>query len=107
MPVLVMKFGGTSVGDVTRIKAVADTIRSELKPNRKIIVVVSAMSDQTNKLIELAKDVGLEGTIDPENGLFLSKIKPSFEKLETNFLVSSGGVRKSSTPIQIFGRSFV
>ena len=67
-----MKFGGTSVRDVTRIKAVANTIRSELKPNRKIIVVVSAMSDQTNKLIELAKDLGVEGTIDPEYDALVS-----------------------------------
>jgi len=67
-----MKFGGTSVQDVTRIKAVADTIRSELKPGRKIIVVVSAMSDQTNKLIELKNDLGIEGTLDPEYDALVS-----------------------------------
>ena len=72
MKFLTMKFGGTSVGDVARIKAVSDTIRSALRPNRKIIVVVSAMSDQTNKLIELAKDLGVEGTIDPEYDALVS-----------------------------------
>ena len=34
-----MKFGGTSVGDVTRIKAVADTIRSELRPIEKLLLL--------------------------------------------------------------------
>ncbi len=72
MKFLTMKFGGTSVRDVTRLKAVADIILSELRPNRKIIVVVSAMSDQTNKLIELAKELGLEGTIDPEYDALVS-----------------------------------
>jgi len=61
-----MKFGGTSVSDVNRIKTVAETIRSEIEPGRKLIVVVSAMSDQTNKLIKLIKDIGIEGIIDPE-----------------------------------------
>ena len=67
-----MKFGGTSVRDVTRLKAVANIILSELRPNRKIIVVVSAMSDQTNKLIGLAKELGLEETIDPEYDALVS-----------------------------------
>ena len=40
MKFLTMKFGGTSVRDVTRLKAVADIILSELGSNRKIIVVV-------------------------------------------------------------------
>ena len=43
MKFLTMKFGGTSVGDVARIKAVSDTIRSALRPNRKIIVVAGSM----------------------------------------------------------------
>ncbi len=72
MKFLTMKFGGTSVRDVTRLKAVADIILSELGSNRKIIVVVSAMSDKTNKLIELAKELGLEGTIDPEYDALVS-----------------------------------
>ncbi len=55
--IIVQKFGGTSVGTVERINAVADIIKNSSKSN-KIIVVVSAMGGETNKLVNLANHFG-------------------------------------------------
>jgi aspartate kinase len=57
---LVMKFGGTSVGDVERIRRVARIVAAERKPGRGLAVVVSAMSGETNKLVAFANDAGGE-----------------------------------------------
>ena len=57
MGIVVKKFGGTSVGSIERIKNVAKLIKNykDNNPEDKIVVIVSAMSGDTNKLIELAK----------------------------------------------------
>ncbi|MFL2707869.1 MAG: aspartate kinase [Gammaproteobacteria bacterium] len=55
--IIVQKFGGTSVGSVERIDAIADIIINAAKSN-KVIVVVSAMAGETNKLVSLAKHFG-------------------------------------------------
>ena len=55
---LVMKFGGTSVGDVERIRRVARIVAAERKPGRGLAVVVSAMSGETNRLVALADEAG-------------------------------------------------
>ena len=55
MDIVVQKFGGTSVGSVERIAAVAELIKKSSNKD-KIVVVVSAMSGETNKLIDLAKN---------------------------------------------------
>ncbi|MBR51713.1 MAG: aspartate kinase, partial [Gammaproteobacteria bacterium] len=55
--IIVQKFGGTSVGSIDRIDAVAEIIKNSSK-NNSIIVVVSAMAGETNKLIDLAKHFG-------------------------------------------------
>jgi aspartate kinase len=54
---LVKKFGGTSVGSIERIEAVADLIVRSKQQGHQVIVVVSAMSGETNRLIELAKQI--------------------------------------------------
>ena len=53
--IIVQKFGGTSVGSVERIDAVAEIIKKASQSNR-IVVVVSAMAGETNKLVNLAKN---------------------------------------------------
>jgi aspartate kinase len=58
---LVMKFGGTSVGDVDRIARVARIVSSELQPGRGVAVVVSAMSGETDRLVSLARAAAGEG----------------------------------------------
>ena len=55
MDIVVQKFGGTSVGSVERIAAVAELIKNSAKDDN-IVVIVSAMSGETNKLIGLAKN---------------------------------------------------
>jgi len=55
--IIVQKFGGTSVGSVERIAEVAKIVEKSAKENN-IIVVVSAMSGETNRLIGLAKSFG-------------------------------------------------
>ena len=57
MSLLVQKFGGTSVGDIGRIEAVAEKVAGFRADGHSIVVVVSAMSGETNRLIELAHQV--------------------------------------------------
>ena len=57
MALIVQKFGGTSVGTVERIEAVADKIVGFRERGDDIVVVVSAMSGETNRLTALAKDI--------------------------------------------------
>jgi aspartate kinase len=51
---IVMKFGGTSVGDLDRIRNVARRIAKKVREGNEVTVVVSAMAGETNRLIELA-----------------------------------------------------
>jgi aspartate kinase len=55
---LVMKFGGTSVGDVERIRRVARLVAAERAAGHNVAVVVSAMSGDTNRLVALADEAG-------------------------------------------------
>lgn len=57
MALIVQKFGGTSVGDISRIKNVAQKVKSELELGNQVIVVVSAMSGVTNQLVSYCNDV--------------------------------------------------
>ena len=57
MALIVKKFGGSSVGSIDKIKAVAKRILDEKQPGDKIVVVVSAMGDTTDDLIALAKGI--------------------------------------------------
>ena len=51
MPLLVMKFGGTSVADLARIKNAAAKVKREVERGYDVIVIVSAMSGKTNELV--------------------------------------------------------
>jgi len=73
MEIVVLKFGGTSVGTVSRIKKVAQIIIGYIKKKYKVIVVSSAMSGETNKLVKKSK-----------------KISPKFISSEYDVLVSAG-----------------
>jgi aspartate kinase len=57
MSLIVQKFGGTSVGTVQRIGAVADKVAKFRDQGHDVVVVVSAMSGETNRLIALAKEI--------------------------------------------------
>ena len=73
MKIVVLKFGGTSVGSIDRIKKVADLIITYTKKKYKVIVVTSAMSGVTNDLVNKSK-----------------KISNNFSNAEYDVLVSSG-----------------
>jgi aspartate kinase len=62
MALLVQKYGGTSVGTTERIKAVADKVKRFKEKGDDVVVVVSAMSGETNRLIGLSKDIMGEPT---------------------------------------------
>jgi len=70
---IVQKYGGTSVGNLNRIKKVADRVISYAKQKDKLVVVVSAMGDTTDELLSLAK-----------------KINPSPFERELDMLISTG-----------------
>ena len=69
----VLKFGGTSVGSIERIKLVADIISDEHKKGYKLIIVLSAMSGITNSLLSKSK-----------------KISENFDARELDVLLSTG-----------------
>tara|TARA_B100001175_G_scaffold231826_1_gene198377 strand:- start:1818 stop:3032 length:1215 start_codon:yes stop_codon:yes gene_type:complete len=73
MKIVVLKFGGTSVGTIDRIKRVADIVINYTKKKYKVIVVSSAMSGATNNLVNKSK-----------------KISSNFSNAEYDVLVSSG-----------------
>ena len=58
MSISIMKFGGTSVAHLDRIKKAAIKVKSKiLKDKKKVIVVVSAMSGVTNNLVKIGADL--------------------------------------------------
>ncbi len=57
MALVVQKFGGTSVGDADRIRAVADHVARTRRAGKDVVVVVSAMGKTTDDLIRLASEV--------------------------------------------------
>ncbi len=73
MPLLVMKFGGTSVADLTRIKNVATKVKREVDRGYNVIVIVSAMSGKTNELVG-----------------WVEQTSPMFDAREYDAVVSSG-----------------
>lgn len=73
MALIVQKYGGTSVGDLERIKNVAKRVISTKNEGHQVVVVVSAMAGETDKLIQMAK-----------------KITPSPDERELDVLISTG-----------------
>ncbi len=73
MPILVMKFGGTSVANLDRIRRVAKRVGVEVAKGYDVIVIVSAMSGKTNELV---------GWVD--------EISPLYDAREYDAVVSSG-----------------
>ena len=57
MALLIKKFGGTSVGDITKIKAIAQSIIQSKEAGNDIVIVVSAMGNSTDHLNQLAESI--------------------------------------------------
>ena len=60
MALIVQKYGGTSVGSTERIKSVARRVARYHRDGHQLVIVVSAMSGETNRLLSLAKDISPE-----------------------------------------------
>ena len=56
MPRIVMKFGGTSMAGIERIRHVAERVRAEANAGNQVAVVVSAMAGETDRLVQLCKE---------------------------------------------------
>jgi aspartate kinase len=56
MPRIVMKFGGTSMAGIERIRHVADRVKREVQQGNEVAVVVSAMAGETDRLVQLCKE---------------------------------------------------
>ena len=72
MAVIVQKYGGTSVGTTERIEQVAEKIMHARANGDQLIVVVSAMSGETNRLLGLATDIMGDAPYGPELDVLLS-----------------------------------
>ena len=57
MSIIVQKYGGTSIGTIEKISLVADKIIKEINNGNQVVVVVSAMSGETNRLLGIAKSI--------------------------------------------------
>ncbi|MCB0386129.1 MAG: aspartate kinase, partial [Bdellovibrionales bacterium] len=55
--IVVKKFGGTSVGSIERIESVADRVHKDCLSGQRPIIVASAMSGETNRLVRLASEI--------------------------------------------------
>ena len=73
MPVLVMKFGGTSVASLDKIKSAAERVASEVSAGHSVIVIVSAMAGKTNELVG-----------------WVNETTPLYDAREYDAIVSSG-----------------
>jgi aspartate kinase len=60
MALIVQKYGGTSVGSIERIQAVADKAIASQKQGHQIVVVVSAMSGETDRLLGLSQEISAQ-----------------------------------------------
>ena len=56
MPRIVMKFGGTSMAGIERIRSVAQRVQREVQAGNQVLVVVSAMAGETDRLVQLCRE---------------------------------------------------
>jgi aspartate kinase len=98
--IIVQKYGGTSVGSVERIKAVAERVRKTVEEGNKVVVVVSAMGGETDKMIGLAHEVS-EGPDEREMDLLLSSGERISSALTSMAIASLGIPSLSLTGRQV------
>lgn len=99
MSILVQKFGGTSVGSIERIKAVAAKIIDAYKKGHQVVAVVSAMSGETDRLINMAKQ--LSDHPDPrEYSVLVATGEQASMALLAMYLLELGYPAKSYTGLQ-------
>ncbi len=91
---VVQKYGGTSVGSVERIKAVAERVKKYADQGHQVVVVVSAMSGETDRMINMASQF----TLNPE-GREMDMLLSSGERISaalTAMAISDTGLKSMS-----------
>ncbi len=98
MNTIVMKFGGTSVAGTEKLRNIADIVIKEVK-NNKIIVVLSAMAGETNKLQSYLDDFASQYSLESDLvltsgeqvtiGLLYSRIKKQRYKINSSFRMAN------------------
>jgi len=101
MSLIVQKFGGTSVGSVDRIQNVAKKLKKFTQQGHQIVVVVSAMSGETNRLTELARSLGDFPPVPREFDVLLSTGEQVTIALLSMALTQIGVEAKSYTGSQV------
>ena len=100
MALYVLKFGGTSVGTVERIKSVAERVKRYTDAGHKVVVVVSAMSGETNRLVALANSIN-DQPVTRELDVLLSTGEQVTIALLSMALISIGVPATSMTGDQV------
>ena len=90
MALIVQKFGGTSVGSVERIANVAARVARFRERGDDVVVVVSAMSGETNRLLALGRDVAGQGEPAPRE---MDALVATGEQVASALLAIALGVR--------------
>ncbi|MEZ5827135.1 MAG: aspartate kinase [Hyphomicrobiales bacterium] len=86
MSLLVLKFGGTSVADIDRIRNAAQHVKREADAGHAVAVVVSAMAGQTNQLVALVEEAWSFKTRKQNGG----EVSAAYDEREYDAVVSSG-----------------
>lgn len=83
---IVMKFGGTSVANMQRIRAVAAHVRREADAGKSVAVVVSAMAGETNRLVSLCEEAGEPAPALDARGIEYDAVVASGEQVTSALL---------------------
>src|SRR5580693_1177355 len=86
MAIIAMKFGGTSVADLPRIRHVAELVKREVERGNQVAVVVSAMAGETNKLVAWTN----EAAMPPVEGDGGKVLQPLPDQREYDVVVAAG-----------------
>jgi aspartate kinase (EC 2.7.2.4) len=98
--IVVQKFGGTSVANIDRMRRVCQHIQREYRKGNKVVVVVSAMAGETDRLINLAKSI-TEFPPEDELDVLLSTGETVSVALVSTILRSMGIMGKSYLGFQV------
>jgi len=101
MSLIVQKFGGTSVGDVERIRNVARRVVATQRAGHEVVVIVSAMAGETNALVALAKEVGGDAPDPREYDALVSIGESKTIALLAMAIQRLGGAARSFTGAQM------
>src|SRR6201987_438813 len=101
MPRLVLKFGGTSVGDIDRIRNVARHVKREVAAGHEVAVVVSAMAGTTNRLVDWCRGAAPLPDARAYGAVLVKRFK---ERGEVSVIAGFQGIHAETGRITTLGR---